>query len=99
MTPARVVAALKAMVALYDGLRDVVTSPAILAKLAEADAAIAEAEQGGVFPAWQGAKITRFAFDYVYGVRSATVQEDGRALRLSVSDTFEAAEITPHVIQ
>lgn len=36
--------ALKAMVASYDGLRDTLTSPIVLAKLAAADAAIAKAE-------------------------------------------------------
>lgn len=37
-------AALKAMVASYDGLRDALTCPTIIAKLAAADAAIAKAE-------------------------------------------------------
>jgi hypothetical protein len=36
--------ALRDMVASYDGLRDVVTSPVVLGKLAKADAAIAKAE-------------------------------------------------------
>lgn len=36
--------ALKAMVASYDGLRDTLTSPVIIEKLARADAAIAKAE-------------------------------------------------------
>lgn len=36
--------ALKAMVASYDGLRDSLTSPVVLEKLARADAAIAKAE-------------------------------------------------------
>ncbi len=98
---ARLLASLKAMVASYDGVREFLTSPVVLAKLAEADAAIAEAE-GGVFPEWQGAKIKRFVFDvYPDALRPATLQvffEDGRALRLSVSETFEAAEIMPHVI-
>lgn len=92
---ARLVAALKAMVATYDGLRDVLTSPVILAKLAEADAAIAEAERG-VFPEWQGAKIDRFVFDHVFGVRPATLRvylADGRVLQMSLSETFEAAEV------
>lgn len=39
-----VLAALKAMVASYDGLRDALTCQAVIAKLAAADAAIAKAE-------------------------------------------------------
>lgn len=37
-------AALKAMVASYDGLRDALTCPTVIAKLAAADAAIAKVE-------------------------------------------------------
>lgn len=37
-------AALKAMVASYDGIRDALTCPTVIAKLAAADAAIAKAE-------------------------------------------------------
>lgn len=36
--------ALKAMVESYDGVRDVLTSPVVIEKLARADAAIAKAE-------------------------------------------------------
>lgn len=36
--------ALRAMVASYDGLRDAITSPVVLKKIADADAAIAKAE-------------------------------------------------------
>ncbi len=38
-------AALKAMVASYDGLRDALTCPTVIAKLAAADAAIRNAER------------------------------------------------------
>lgn len=38
------IAALKDMVTSYDGLRDTLTSPVVLGKLARADAAIAKAE-------------------------------------------------------
>lgn len=41
---AELIAALKAMVASYDGLRDALTCPTVLAKLAAADAALAKAE-------------------------------------------------------
>jgi len=50
----RLLAALKAMVASYDGLRDGLTSPVVLDKLAAADAAIAKAEGRCAAPADAG---------------------------------------------